>query len=199
MGLKMKCPACGSKVNGIDGTCRACGNDLSQLDLSVGYAKKKKLIIKVAAILSIFLLLLMTLIIVKNHVDSNNRKAAALAQAKVAAEELRAENIRIEKERLDYSWVPKGYYKFSQDYNLAWKSIGYDAANCYETCWGIRIKSNEYCSSLTVKTNIERSGTILDHTSDTAYDISPDKQVIMKFQSSFDTPWNAVVTEISCT
>jgi hypothetical protein len=195
----MKCPACGSKVNGVDVSCRACGMDLSQLNLLADYTNKKKFILKIVAIASVVMLVIASLIIVKGHIDSNNRKAAALAEARVAAEELRAENARIQKEKADYSWVPKGYYKFTQDYNLAWKTIGYDAANCYETCWGVRIKANEYCSSLTIKTNIERNGTILDYTSDTAYDVSPEKQVIMKFQSSFDTPWNAVVTDISCT
>ncbi len=195
----MKCPLCRSKVTTAHIRCSSCGHALDTEAISSQERAKKKVIFKASVTMLTIVFLSVGGVLVSNKVQQNKAEEERVALAKIAAQELKEEEERERKARNDYSWVPKGYYKFAQDYDMAWKTIGYDAANCYQTCWGVKIKSNKYCSTLTITANIERNGTILDRASDSAYDVSPSNSVIMAFQSSFDTPWNAVVTRISCT
>jgi hypothetical protein len=57
------------------------------------------------------------------------RVQAAVERAEKEAAELAAETKRIQAERADYSWVPSGFTKFALNNNIAWKRIGFDAAD----------------------------------------------------------------------
>ena len=195
----MKCPMCSSKVASVDDKCGACGRSLETYNLPLLEKQMKKRILTFSIIGLAVVLVATGAIVTTSVIHNRNVENERVAAQKLALENAKIAQERMEKERQDYSWVPKGYYKFSQDYNLAYKTIGYEAANCYDTCWGVKIKANEFCSTLIINVNIVRGGTILDHASDSAYDVSPANDVIMKFQSSFDTPWNAEVTSITCT
>ncbi len=127
------------------------------------------------------------------------RVQAAFERAEKEAAELAAEAKRIQAEREDYSWVPSGFSKFSLNNNLAYKKIGYDAADCYSTCFGFQVVSRDYCSSISVEANILRNGVILDTDSDYASNIPAGTRAIMKIVSSAASSWTASFTKAECT
>jgi len=127
------------------------------------------------------------------------RVQAAVERAEKEAAELAAEAKRIRDERADYSWVPSGFSKFSLNNNMAYKKIGYDAADCYSTCFGFQVVSRDYCSSISIEANILRSGVILDTDSDYASNIPAGTRTIMKIVSSAASSWTASFTKAECT
>lgn len=125
------------------------------------------------------------------------REQAAVERAEKEAAELAAEAKRIQAEKDDYSWVPSGFYKFSMNNNMAWKNIGYDAADCYSTCLGMHVVSRDYCSSITIEANLERDGVIIDTGSDYASGIPAGTRTVMKIVSSASN-WRANFTKAEC-
>ena len=113
------------------------------------------------------------------------RVQAAVERAEREAAELAAEAKRIQDERADYSWVPSGYSKFSMNNNMAWKKIGYDAADCYGDCLGMLVISRDYCDSIRIEGNVVKNGVILESNSDFASDIPAKTPTIMKLAGSF--------------
>ena len=127
------------------------------------------------------------------------RVQAAVERAEKEAAELAAEAKRIRDERADYSWVPSGFSKFSLNNNMAYKKIGYDAADCYSTCFGFQVVSRDFCSSISIEANILRNGVILDTDSDYASNIPAGTRTIMKIVSSAASSWTASFTKADCT
>jgi hypothetical protein len=126
------------------------------------------------------------------------RVQAAVERAEKEAAELAAEAKRIRDERADYSWVPSGYNKFAMNNNMAWKKIGYDAANCYgDWCLGLLVISRDYCDSIRIEGNTVRNGVILESNSDFASDIPAKTPTIMKMAGSFSGTVN--FTKAECT
>ena len=113
------------------------------------------------------------------------RVQAAVERAEKEAAELAAEAKRIRDERADYSWVPSGYSKFAMNNNLAWKKIGYDAADCYGDCLGMLVISRDYCDSIRIEGNTVKGGVVLESNSDFASDIPAKTPTIMKLAGSF--------------
>jgi hypothetical protein len=126
------------------------------------------------------------------------RVQAAVERAEKEAAELAAEVKRIQAERADYSWVPSGFNKFSMNNNMAWKRIGYDAANCYSNCLGMQVVSRDYCSSIQIEANFTRNGAIVDSDSDYASNIPAGTPTVMKLVTSADGT-NTDFTEAKCT
>jgi hypothetical protein len=126
------------------------------------------------------------------------RVQAAVERAEKEAAELAAEVKRIQAERADYSWVPSGFNKFSMNNNMAWKRIGYDAANCYSNCLGMQVVSRDYCSSIQIEANFTRNGAIVDSDSDYASNIPAGTPTVMKLVTSADGT-NTNFTEAKCT
>jgi hypothetical protein len=127
------------------------------------------------------------------------RIEAAAERVKKEAAELAAEVKRIQEEKADYSWVPSGFNKFSMNNNMAWKKIGYDAADCYSNCLGMQVVSRDYCSSISISANIERNNVIVDTSSDYASGIPAGTRTVMKIVSSASLPWSAIFTKAECT
>lgn len=202
----MKCPFCDAKLKPFQESCRDCGAALDGVDFEKLVAESKSKRKKVIILSLVFLLLISGGIGVKSFVDQKNTKRVANELYKAAViqmeldEKLAAEKTAQERrERDDYSWVPKGFTKFSVNYNLAYRGVSYDAANCYTTCFGFQLISKEYCSSARVEADIKRNGVRLDSVSDSAQSVSPQERVIMAMQSSFDSPWNVYFTSATCT
>ena len=126
------------------------------------------------------------------------RVQAAVERAEKEAAELAAEVKRIQAERADYSWVPSGFYKFSMNNNMAWKKIGYDAADCYSNCLGLQVVSRDYCSSMRIEANFTRNGAIVDSSSDYASNIPAGTPTVMKLVTSVDGT-STDFTEAKCT
>lgn len=202
----MKCPDCDGRVKYKQANCRDCGRSLMDLDFdrlqSEMNEKKKKVII--ASFLAV--VLLVGGVITKGFVDDRREKQVAMEMAELAEIEAQAaikaaqeERARDLAERNDYSWVPSGFTKFSVNNNIAYKTISYDAADCYSQCWGFIAISRDYCSSIRIEANITRGDVILDSSSDSESNIPAQTRVIMKLTSSADLPWSASVTEATCT
>jgi len=126
------------------------------------------------------------------------RVQAAVERAEKEAAELAAEAKRIQAERTDYSWVPSGYNKFSVNYNMAWKRIGYDAADCYSSCLGMQVVSRDYCSSIQLEANFTRNGAIVDSDSDYASNIPAGTPTVMKLVTSAEGT-STEFTKAECT
>lgn len=123
-------------------------------------------------------------------------QAAAERAAKEAAE-LAAEAKRMQAERADYSWVPSGFDKFPMNNNMAWKKIGYDAADCYGQCLGMEVVSRDYCSSIRIEGNVVKNGVILESNSDYASNIPAGTRTVMKMAGSFSG--TVIFTKAECT
>ena len=201
----MTCQRCGTQLNPNSSFCTNCGAGASNATpfqpqyqaqyLPAAPKRNKKTIIIVASV--IIGLIAATGIGIGMKVKMENDRRAAEAAAAQAAYE--AEQAEIERQRNDYSWVPSGYVKFSEDYNLAYKGVGYEGAGCWnESCWGIRVVSNEYCSILSIDVDMDRYGTYIDSDTDVVYDVSPGDSFIMKFETYYSVPWDATVTDIYC-
>lgn len=113
------------------------------------------------------------------------RAQAAIERAEKEAAEIAAEAKKIQAERADYSWVPSGFNKFSVNYNMAYKQISYEAADCYGKCFGMQVVSRDYCSSITIQANVMKNGVILETNSDYASNIPAGTRTIMKMAGSF--------------
>jgi hypothetical protein len=125
------------------------------------------------------------------------RVEAATERIKQEAAELAAEAKRLQAEREDYSWVPSGFSKFSMNANMAWKKIGYDAADCYGQCLGMEVVSRDYCSSISIEANVVKNGVIRESNSDYASNIPAGTRTIMKMAGSFSG--SIVFTKAECT
>ena len=127
------------------------------------------------------------------------RVQAAVERAEKEAAELAVEVERIQAERADYSWVPSGFTKFALNNNIAWKQIGYDAADCYSWCLGMQVVSRDYCSSISIEANFVRNGVIIDSASDYASDIPAGTRTVMKLVTSTENATDTQFTEVKCT
>jgi len=127
------------------------------------------------------------------------RVQAAVERAEKEAAELAAETKRIQAERADYSWVPSGFTKFALNNNIAWKQIGYDAADCYSWCLGMQVVSRDSCSSIRLEANFVRNGVIIDSASDYASDIPAGTRTVMKLVTSTENATDTQFTEVKCT
>lgn len=127
------------------------------------------------------------------------RAQAAVERAEKEAAALAAEAKRIQAERADYSWVPSGFTKFALNPNIAWKRIGYDAADCYSWCLGMQVVSRDSCSSIRLEANFVRNGVIIDSDSDYASDIPAGTRTIMKLVTSTENATDTDFTEVKCT
>jgi hypothetical protein len=125
------------------------------------------------------------------------RVQAAVERAEKEAAELAAEAKRIQAEEADYSWVPSGFKKFSMNNNMAWKKIGYDAADCYGQCLGMLVISRDSCDSIRIEANVVKGGVIRESNSDFASDIPAGTPTIMKMAGSFSG--NVQFTKAECT
>jgi hypothetical protein len=126
------------------------------------------------------------------------RIEAAAERAEKEAAELAAEVKRIQAEKADYSWVPSGFNKFSMNPNMAYKKIGYDAADCYSNCVGVLVVSRDYCSSIQLEAQFSRNGAIVDSGSDYASNIPAGTSTVMKVVTSVDGT-TYLFTEAKCT
>lgn len=204
----MKCPDCDGKI-GVDAIrCRDCGKDLTTLDLA-GLQKKsnekKRKVIILGLIVALFIGVGAG---TKTYLDKERDKRIAKEEAQKQLEELKraqeaekAEQDRIEAEKNDYSWVPKGFEKFTQNYNVAYKQIGYDAADCYqERCFGMVVITRDYCSTLSIEGNFVRKSdeTLVDRDSDYAYNVNSGQRVILKLETSQEAPNYIRFTEVKC-
>jgi hypothetical protein len=202
----MKCPDCDGKIKIGLTNCPDCGRSLGNLDLaqlkSDSDMRKKKILSLIATVA----ILMSGGVATKIYLNDQRDKRIAIEQAEKAKEELRLaqeaeeeERRRLQEEKEDYSWVPSGYSKFALNYNMAWKKIGYDAADCYSWCLGMQVVSRDYCSSIQLEANFVRNGVILDSASDFASDIPAGTPRIMKLVTSIEGATNTVFTEVRCT
>lgn len=202
----MKCPFCDGKIKVDFLKCLECGRSLTGLDLvdlkSRADASRRKLITASA----IVFILILGISVTKVTLDKRHQAEIRQELAREAAAELKriAENARLEEERLareraDYSWVPKGYYKFSLNPNVAYKRISYDSADCYQDwCFGMMVVSRDYCRTLEIEANLLNNGILVDDASDYKTNVGPRQKVVMKLGSGQDwddTQW----TEVNCT
>ena len=166
------------------------------LPISPNFFSKKRVLMGVG--------ILMLAIAGATFANFQSEKAAKEARVEAAAErikqeaaELAAEVKRIQAERADYSWVPSGYNKFAMNNNMAWKKIGYDAADCYGDCLGMLVISRDYCDSIRIEGNTVKNGVVLESNSDFASDIPAKTPTIMKMAGSFSG--SVQFTKAECT
>ena len=127
------------------------------------------------------------------------RVQAAVKRAEKEAAERAAEEKRVQAEIADYSWVPSGFNKFAINPNIAWKKIGYEAADCYSWCLGLQIVSRDSCSSIRLEANFVRNGVVIDSASDYASDIPAGTRTIMKLVTSTEGATSTDFTTVECT
>ena len=168
------------------------------LPISPNFFSKKRILIGVG--------ILVFAIAGTTFANFQSEKAAKEARVEAAAErikkeaaELAAEAKRIQAERADYSWVPSGFSKFALNPNIAWKKIGYDAADCYSWCLGMQVVSRDYCSSLRLEANFVRNGVVIDSASDYASEIPAGTRTVMKLVTSTENATDTKFTEVKCT
>jgi hypothetical protein len=169
-------------------------NEISfSLPISSNFFSKKRILIGVG----ILVLAIAGTTFANFQSEKAAKEARVQAIAKRAAKdaaELAVEVKRIQAEKADYSWVPKGFSKFSMNNNMAYKGISYDAADCYSNCFGMQVVSRDFCSSISIEANIERNNVILDSDSDYESGVPAGSRTIMQITSSASLPWSFIFT-----
>ena len=198
----MKCIKCESNLKENSHVCNHCGYAHEETEfakINAEYLKSKKSKKKFLIISSLVILIGVSSLVTNSLVTKHKLQIEAEKQLKIQQDLLESQQKERLREIKDYSWVPSGYAKFSDNYNLAYKTISYDAANCYSNCWGFIVISKKPCTALRIEANITRNETILDSSSDFASNVPAFGKVIMKIVSSADLPWQASVTSATCT
>jgi len=135
-----------------------------------------------------------------SQVKEKNRIAAlAQAEADAKAAALQAEIDAYAAAIKDNSWVPKGYFKFSENPYVAYKrDSGFSRCGSYGTCFPFTAVTGKYCSTLYIEGNVLVGGIVDDYANDVAKGIPAGQLVKMKLQFSTERNGNVSFTNVNC-
>jgi Protein of unknown function (DUF2510) len=158
------------------------------------YLTKKNLI----AVVAVLALLIGGGTVVKVGLDYQSNKRAAAARAAEAKAALEAQ-IALDRIKNDVTWVPTGYYPWSEDKSIAykWVKVNNDCYSCIY--WTLEVVSKLGCSGgVYGEMNILQNGIVVDYTNDTLSYLAPGQKGRLSFETYRDGTFTGRLTELTC-
>lgn len=156
---------------------------------------KRSLIITLSVVLTLIVVGVGGYTIHSNNVKAEKEAIRAELALKAYQEELEAERIRN-----DVTWVPDGYYAWTDDKSVAYKWIEGAGNDCYDCrYWTLEVISKYGCSDgLYGEMNIEKNGIVVSYSNDTLNYLGPYQAGRLSFETYIDGSITGDLTELNC-
>jgi hypothetical protein len=156
---------------------------------------KRSLIIALSVVLTLIVVGVGGYTIHSNNVKAEKEAIRAELALKAYQEELEAERIRN-----DVTWVPDGYYAWTDDKSVAYKWINGAGNDCYDCrYWTLEVVSKYGCSDgLYGEMNIEKNGIVVSYSNDTLNYLGPYQAGRLSFETYIDGSITGDLTELNC-
>ena len=171
-------------------------NLIPKLDGELAFSKRS-LIIALAVVLS-----LLVVGVGGYTIHSNNVKAEKEAiRAELALKAYQAEQ-EAERIRNDVSWVPDGYYAWTDDKSVAYKWVNGAGNDCYECrYWTLEVISKNGCyDGIYGELNIQNksTGVVISYANDSLNYLGPLQAGRLTFETYIDGSITGDLTELNC-
>ena len=156
---------------------------------------KRSLIIALSAVLTLIVVGVGGYTIHSNNVKAEKEAIRAELALKAYQEELEAERIRN-----DVTWVPDGYYAWTEDKSVAYKWINGAGNDCYDCrYWTLEVVSKNGCyDGLYGEMNIEKNGIVVSYSNDTLNYLGPYQAGRLSFETYIEGSITGDLTELNC-
>ena len=156
---------------------------------------KRSLIIALSVVLTLIVVGVGGYTIHSNNVKAEKEAIRAELALKAYQEELEAERIRN-----DVTWVPDGYYAWTDDKSVAYKWIEGAGNDCYDCrYWTLEVISKYGCSDgLYGEMNIEKNGIVVSYSNDTLNYLGPYQAGRLSFETYIEGSITGDLTELNC-
>ena len=156
---------------------------------------KRSLIIALSVVLALIVVGVGGYTIHSNNVKAEKEAIRAELALKAYQEELEAERIRN-----DVTWVPDGYYAWTDDKSVAYKWINGAGNDCYDCrYWTLEVISKYGCSDgLYGEMNIEKNGIVVSYSNDTLNYLGPYQAGRLSFETYIEGSITGDLTELNC-
>ena len=156
---------------------------------------KRSLIIALSVVLTLIVVGVGGYTIHSNNVKAEKEAIRAELALKAYQEELEAERIRN-----DVTWVPDGYYAWTDDKSVAYKWINGAGNDCYDCrYWTLEVISKYGCSDgLYGEMNIEKNGIVVSYSNDTLNYLGPYQAGRLSFETYIEGSITGDLTELNC-
>lgn len=170
-------------------------SNLSPESSSGQTVSKRSLIIALSVVLTLIVVGVGGYTIHSNNVKAEKEAIRAELALKAYQEELEAERIRN-----DVTWVPDGYYAWTDDKSVAYKWINGAGNDCYDCrYWTLEVISKYGCSDgLYGEMNIEKNGVVVSYSNDTLNYLGPYQAGRLSFETYIDGSVTGDLTELNC-
>ena len=156
---------------------------------------RRSLIIALSVVLTLIVVGVGGYTIHSNNVKAEKEAIRAELALKAYQEELEAERIRN-----DVTWVPDGYYAWTDDKSVAYKWINGAGNDCYDCrYWTLEVISKYGCSDgLYGEMNIEKNGIVVSYSNDTLNYLGPYQAGRLSFETYIEGSITGDLTELNC-
>ena len=133
-------------------------------------------------------------------IHSNNVKAEKEAIRAELALKAYQEELEAERIRNDVTWVPDGYYAWTEDKSVAYKWINGAGNDCYDCrYWTLEVVSKNGCyDGLYGEMNIEKNGIVVSYSNDTLNYLGPYQAGRLSFETYIEGSITGDLTELNC-
>jgi hypothetical protein len=156
---------------------------------------KRSLIIAVSVVFTLLVVGVAGYTIHSNNVKAEKEAIRAELALKAYQAELEAERIRN-----DVTWVPDGYYAWTDDKSVAYKWINGAGNDCYDCrYWTLEVVSKNGCyDGLYGEMNIEKNGIVVSYSNDTLNYLGPYQPGRLSFETYIEGSITGDLTELNC-
>ena len=158
---------------------------------------KRTLIIALVVVLSLLVVGVGGYTIHSNNVKAEKEAIRAELALKAYQEELEAERIRN-----DVTWVPSGYFAWTDDKSVAYKWVNGAGSDCYDCrYWTLEVISKYGCSDgLYGELNIQNksTGVVISYANDSLNYLGPLQAGRLTFETYIDGSITGDLTELNC-
>lgn len=156
---------------------------------------KRSLIIALSVVFTLIVVGVGGYTIHSNNVKAEKEAIRAELALKAYQEELEAERIRN-----DVTWVPDGYYAWTEDKSVAYKWIKNAGNDCYDCRYfTLEVVTKNGCyDGLYGEMNIEKNGVVVSYANDTINYLSPLQSGRLTFEHYGEGSHTGSLTELNC-
>ena len=133
-------------------------------------------------------------------IHSNNVKAEKEAIRAELALKAYEEELEAERIRNDVTWVPSGYFAWTEDKSIAYKWIPNADNDCYDCrYWTLEVIAKWGCSEgVYGEMNIEKNGVVVSYANDTLNYLGPFQSGRLSFEHYGEGTHTGELIELNC-